>query len=228
MPARALVVTADKALFAKLKGVLGRLGCAAEAAPGKGRYELALADWDAVRSGPALRALRRAAAAVVVLGDAVFLGGAEVSAALAGGAADVLLETAAAEALAERLRPHLARFGPERLLRADASTRRVWTRRGASWREAQSVPPREFELLRLLLEHPGAVLTRTLLLERLWRGNAERVNPETVDRHVQRLRRRLGAAGRLIATVRGVGYRLDEPAAEPRSAPCRAPKRRKT
>lgn len=69
---------------------------------------------------------------------------------------------------------------------------------------------REYDLLLFLAEHAGRVFTRTELLRRVWGQNI--ISGErTVDVHVRRLRRKLTAAGPSIATVRGVGYRLDDP-----------------
>ena len=75
----------------------------------------------------------------------------------------------------------------------------------------QAVPLtyKEFELLRLLLEAKGAVLTREVLMDRVWDLAAEREN-RTLDVHIRTLRAKLGEAGALIETVRGVGYRLRE------------------
>ena len=66
---------------------------------------------------------------------------------------------------------------------------------------------KEFELLRLLLEAKGAVLTREVLMDRVWDLAAEREN-RTLDVHIRTLRAKLGESGRLIETVRGVGYRI--------------------
>ncbi len=65
----------------------------------------------------------------------------------------------------------------------------------------------EFRLLLELARHRGRVQRRDELLERVWRHTGE-VDPRTVDTHVKRLRDKLGAAGRWIQTVRGVGYRM--------------------
>lgn len=67
--------------------------------------------------------------------------------------------------------------------------------------------PLEFKLLTMLLEHPGRVLSRELLLEEVWGINGE-VNTRTVDTHVRRLRERLGAHGEAVETVYGLGYKL--------------------
>lgn len=66
---------------------------------------------------------------------------------------------------------------------------------------------KEFELLRLLLEAKGRVLTRAILMDRIWDLAAEREN-RTLDVHIRTLRAKLGPAGALVETVRGVGYRI--------------------
>jgi two-component system response regulator QseB len=62
---------------------------------------------------------------------------------------------------------------------------------------------REFNLLRALLERPGAVLSRTQLEERLY-GWQEEVDSNAVEVHIHHLRKKLGPG--LILNVRGVGY----------------------
>jgi len=81
-------------------------------------------------------------------------------------------------------------------------------------REGQLVPlsPREFALLQALLEHPGRVLSRAQLEERLY-GWGEEVESNVVEVHVHTLRRKLGAE--FIRTVRGVGYRVAPAEAAP-------------
>lgn len=72
---------------------------------------------------------------------------------------------------------------------------------------------KEFDLLRILLEHKGRVLTREQLLERVW-GVSFVGETRTVDMHVKTLRKKLAAAAPgaegAIGTVRGVGYRMRE------------------
>lgn len=67
----------------------------------------------------------------------------------------------------------------------------------------------EFNILRVLVERRGRVLTRQDLLERA-RGEDATASDRTIDVHVSSLRRKLGREGRRIQTVRGVGYRLKE------------------
>ena len=67
---------------------------------------------------------------------------------------------------------------------------------------------KEFLLLQLILEGRGSVLTRAVLMNRVWDQDVEREN-RTLDVHIRTLRAKLGVAGSLIETVRGVGYRLN-------------------
>ena len=66
---------------------------------------------------------------------------------------------------------------------------------------------KEFELLNKLVQNPGIVFTREQLLEDIWDYEFE-VETRTIDVHVRTLRQKLGEAGDMIETVRGVGYRL--------------------
>jgi DNA-binding response OmpR family regulator len=68
---------------------------------------------------------------------------------------------------------------------------------------------REFELLKYLVENRNRVLSRDRLLERVW-GYDRVIETRSVDVHVGRLRSKLGAAGRQIETVVGLGYRFVE------------------
>lgn len=72
-----------------------------------------------------------------------------------------------------------------------------------------SLTCKEFDLLCLLLAHPGRVQTRDALLDRVWGGGLEREN-RTLDVHIRTLRQKLGVCGGYIETVRGVGYKIGE------------------
>ena len=66
---------------------------------------------------------------------------------------------------------------------------------------------KEFELLSYLMENRGRVLSRDKLLDVVW-GIGCDVETRTVDVHVRTLRQKLGDAGAMIETVRGVGYKI--------------------
>ena len=80
--------------------------------------------------------------------------------------------------------------------------------------EPVELTPTEYKLLLTLAERRGRVLARTLLLETVWEA-APDIQTRTVDMHVQRLRSKLGAAGDMIETVRGFGYRINPGAPRP-------------
>lgn len=71
--------------------------------------------------------------------------------------------------------------------------------------------PTEFKLLQILMERKGRVQSRDRLLQDVW-GYDQLIDTRTVDTHVRRLREKMGEAADYVTTVRGVGYRLMEPA----------------
>ena len=66
---------------------------------------------------------------------------------------------------------------------------------------------KEYELLKLFLTNPEIVLSRDVIMERVWGFDYEG-NTRTVDVHIKTLRQKLGESGALIRTVRNVGYKL--------------------
>lgn len=75
--------------------------------------------------------------------------------------------------------------------------------------EKLSLTPKEFDLLQYFLENKAQALTRDQILNRVW-GFDYYGDLRTVDTHVKRLRKKMGALGEKIVTVRGIGYRLEE------------------
>ena len=67
---------------------------------------------------------------------------------------------------------------------------------------------KEYELLKLFVQNAGTVLSRSVLLERIW-GTDFEGESRTIDMHIKTLRKKLGEKGGLIRTVRNVGYTLD-------------------
>ncbi len=65
---------------------------------------------------------------------------------------------------------------------------------------------KEYELLKLLLSHPGLVYTRQQILEKIW-GIDFKMDTRTVDMHIKTLRQKLGEQGAIIQTIRNVGYK---------------------
>ena len=74
--------------------------------------------------------------------------------------------------------------------------------------ESVALTYKEFELLRLLLPHPGTAFSRDQLMADVW-GTDYCGETRTVDMHIRTLRQKLGAYGEKIETVRGVGYRME-------------------
>ena len=70
-----------------------------------------------------------------------------------------------------------------------------------------SLTATEFRLLHHLAAHPGHARNRDELLDIIW-GEDKFVTPRTVDTYIRRLREKLGTAGNMIQTLRGVGYRF--------------------
>ncbi len=73
--------------------------------------------------------------------------------------------------------------------------------------ETVSLTYKEFSLLCVLAENVGNVMTRQVLMDRIWDGDSG-YETRTLDVHIRTLRAKLGDAGRRIETVRGLGYRM--------------------
>lgn len=127
------------------------------------------------------------------------------------GADDYLVKPFGMMEMISRVRAVLRRARPERSRSAlslggvtiDPESRRVT----ANGQEA-ALTLKEFELLYTLMSSPGVVFTRDRLLSEVW-GTDYDGETRTVDVHIRTLRQKLGDAGALIGTVRGVGYRME-------------------
>jgi two-component system phosphate regulon response regulator PhoB len=134
------------------------------------------------------------------------------------GADDYITKPFSTQELLARIRAVLRRRAPEpdgedeRVtvggLVLDAATHRI------AWRGHDlRLGPTEFKLLHYLMKHPERVHSRASLLDKVW-GDQVFIEERTVDVHVKRLREALGAAGSMVETVRGAGYRLTGMAAK--------------
>jgi DNA-binding response OmpR family regulator len=103
------------------------------------------------------------------------------------------------------LRAERMELGP---LTIDVAARRAWLQG-----EEVDLRPKEFDLLAALADRPGHVLTRDDLMTQVWDEHWYG-STKTLDVHVASLRRKLGDDGHgpiTITTLRGVGYRLEQP-----------------
>ena len=133
------------------------------------------------------------------------------------GADDYITKPFGVRELKARIKAVLRRYQPEGAEGGDAGSAGVFTvdeividvsRHEVTVNgEGVALTLKEFELLAMLAENRGRVLTREQLLGSIW-GYEYIGETRTVDVHIRFLRRKLGAGGRHIATVRGLGYKL--------------------
>lgn len=97
--------------------------------------------------------------------------------------------------------------GAGMILRYDPIVMNIETHRVTVNDEPVELTFKEFELLKFLLQNKGTVVTRSRLMDTVW-GFAFAGETRTVDMHIKTLRKKLGAAGAHILTVRNVGYQL--------------------
>jgi two-component system, OmpR family, phosphate regulon response regulator PhoB len=129
------------------------------------------------------------------------------------GADDYITKPFSTQELVARIRAVLRRRSPEQTaeriqvghLVLDGSTHRV-----TFHDQVLKLGPTEFKLLSYLMHHAERVHSRGQLLDKVW-GDHVFIEERTVDVHIKRLREALGAAGAMVETVRGAGYRLTQP-----------------
>ena len=74
--------------------------------------------------------------------------------------------------------------------------------------EVVEMPPKEYQILKYMMEHPGVAITRRLLLAVAWGGD-DYISERVIDNRVKNLRKILKKEGSRIKTLIGVGYRFD-------------------
>src|SRR5262245_7241634 len=128
------------------------------------------------------------------------------------GADDYIGKPFSPQELVARMKAVLRRSEPqseeELLVLGDVVLRRSAREVGVAG-EPIELRPKEFDLLAYLIQNRGTVLSRDLLLERVW-GYDYAGGTRTVDVHVAQLRRKLGRPD-LIRTIRGAGYKAVQP-----------------
>jgi two-component system, OmpR family, response regulator TctD len=127
-----------------------------------------------------------------------------------GGADDFLAKPFQLEELEARLHALLrrARGAQAARLACGPLTYDLASQRFALHGEALTLSPREFALLRVLLQHSGEPMSKQQILERMLPDESD-IQPEAVEVIVHRLRKRLEGTGVRVSTFRGLGYALE-------------------
>ncbi len=84
-------------------------------------------------------------------------------------------------------------------------TANMTVRKGA---EPLFLTPTEYQILSVLMQNSGCIVTRSTLLQRIWDSDGNFIDDNTLSVHISRLRDKIGSSH--IATVRGTGYRWEE------------------
>jgi DNA-binding response OmpR family regulator len=135
----------------------------------------------------------------------------DIIAGLEGGADDYVLKPFPMRVLLARIHAVLRRYNPApeatQQLRARGILLNPETREAKIKGKRVGLTRKEFDLLAVLLEKPGRVLTPAYLLETVWGYDlADYNDPHTVETHISRLRKKVGA--QRIENVSGVGYKF--------------------
>lgn len=152
----------------------------------------------------------------------------EISAFLECGADDFILSDIDERVLLSKAKAHIRRLLPSlnlaktTITSADGDVQVEKVRRtvklgpaGGKTKTLDGLTPKEFEIFFMLLGNEGRAVSRRSLMEDIWSEKSGQVNSETIDKHVETLRRKLGPYGKNIKTIYGTGYiykgRSEEP-----------------
>jgi two-component system, OmpR family, phosphate regulon response regulator PhoB len=130
------------------------------------------------------------------------------------GADDYVVKPYKKEELIARIKAVLRRYvssddKKEELLRLN----NIWVNR-ASYQAGDAdsrfdLTPMEFRMLSMFVSSPGRLFTRSQIMHQFWQ-DSDSVDERAVDIHIARLRDKMGKNGKLIETIRGLGYRVRE------------------
>ena len=146
-----------------------------------------------------------------------------ITAFLDAGADDFVYKNIDERVLAAKLKAHIRRLMPA-ITRAaakcvssgggielDSCSRAVRLEgKTGKYTELLNLTQKEFDILAILVGNEHRVVTREVMLEKLWGMDAADVYAECVDKHIESLRRKLGPCGKKIKTIYGAGYMFKE------------------
>ena len=158
---------------------------------------------------------------VIAVAPKIKTSNALITAALEAGADDFVQTEIDERVLLSKIKAHLRRVLPNLVcartlvsakngdIEIDRMRRTIKTGlKGRKQSTIENLTPKEFDILSILLCNEEQVVTRDFLMEEIWKEKSGEFNCETIDKHVETLRRKLGSYGKTIKTVYGAGYLL--------------------
>jgi DNA-binding response OmpR family regulator len=225
------IISPDRMTSLRWQRTLQREGWTAEvradlraACPPDGcRAELLLLDLDLpeCRTGEAFRHVLKARTPVSALtfGDPQKVSNAQIALLLESGADDFIYSTLDDRVLIAKLKAHIRRIMPaieETASKLTSSSGDVQLDKGrhavklglraGKYSELDNLTQKEFAILSMMVNNEGRIMSREDILEKLWGDGAGNVYSECIDKHIESIRKKLGAYGKRIKTVYGSGY----------------------